>query len=63
MSNVIWDSYWMFIKISYTIKSIADFFMISAKKSYCKVYTIQTQFAEIVFYALNKKKKFWNFKK
>lgn len=42
----------MFIKISYTIKSIADFFMISAKKSYCKAYTIQTQFAETVFYAL-----------
>jgi len=26
--------------------------MISAKKSYCKVYTIQTQFAETVFHAL-----------
>lgn len=32
MSNVIWDSYWMFIKISYTIKSIADFFNIRHEK-------------------------------
>ncbi len=53
MSNVIWDSYWMFIKISYTIKSIADFFMISAKKSYCKVYTIQTQFAIRTFFDIS----------
>lgn len=43
----------MFIKISYTIKSIADFFMISAKKSYCKVYTIQTQFVVMMFFDMS----------
>lgn len=37
--------------ISYTIKSIADF-LISDKKNYYKAYTIQTQFAETMFYAL-----------
>lgn len=43
----------MFIKISYTIKSIADFFMISAKKSYSKVYTIQTQFVIRTFFNMS----------
>lgn len=38
--------------ISYTIKSIAVFFMISDKKNYYKAYTIQTQFAETALYAL-----------
>lgn len=43
----------MFIKISYIIKSIADFFMISAKISYCKVYTIQTQFVIRTFFNMS----------
>lgn len=34
-------------------KSIADFFMISAKKSYCKVYTIQTQFVIRTFFNMS----------
>lgn len=43
----------MFIKISYIIKSIADFFMISAKISYRKVYTIQTQFVIMTFFNMS----------